>query len=250
VKIELLARWGEPEAGRFPRLRPWLLWKGSAPARWIWAPRASEEVKLLSESQTDQSRIKIKRLERYHSICYLRGALQLRSNCGYPCLCGGGLPAVPFSATSQTRRLQAEAAPAQTGSPRSAVLDCPPWEGWSEALIIVKPETVVSWHRGGFRRFWRWRSQRRRPGRPQVNAQIRQLIRHMKADNPTCGAPRIHGELLQFGFEISEPTVSRKRGINSQVPHPTSLVPQNVLCSEAQHDSLMRLDQWVAENGI
>jgi hypothetical protein len=83
------------------------------------------------------------------------------------------------------------------------------WEGWSEALIIVKPETVVSWHRAGFRRFWRWRSQRRRPGRPKVNEQIRQLIRRMKAENPTWGAPRIHGELLQLGFEISEPTVSR-----------------------------------------
>ena len=83
------------------------------------------------------------------------------------------------------------------------------WEGWSEALIIVKPETVVSWHRAGFRLFWRWQSQRRRAGRPKVNEQIRQLIRRMKAENPTWGAPRIHGELLQLGFEISEPTVSR-----------------------------------------
>src|SRR5215469_2508529 len=49
------------------------------------------------------------------------------------------------------------------------------WEGWSEALIIVKPETVVSWHRAGFRRLWRWRSQRRRPGRPKVHEQIRKL---------------------------------------------------------------------------
>src|SRR6516162_3326428 len=83
------------------------------------------------------------------------------------------------------------------------------WEGWSEALIIVKPETVVSWHRAGFRGVWRWRSQRRRPGRPQVNSQIRQLIRRMKAENPTWGAPRIHGELLQLGFDVSEPSVSR-----------------------------------------
>src|SRR5215470_2860380 len=83
------------------------------------------------------------------------------------------------------------------------------WEGWSEALIIVKPETVVSWHRAGFRLFWRCQSQRRRPGRPKVNEQIRQLIRRMKAENLTWGAPRIHGELLQLGFEISEPTVSR-----------------------------------------
>jgi len=79
----------------------------------------------------------IKRFGRYHSTCYLRGALQLRSNHGYPCLCDGGLPAYPFPATSQTRlgsrrsspanrRLEAEAAPAPTGSPRSAVLDCAP----------------------------------------------------------------------------------------------------------------------------
>src|SRR6516225_9770992 len=89
------------------------------------------------QNASTASRIKIKRLERYHSTCYLRGALQLRSNHGYPCLCSAGLPAVAFSATSETRPgsrrsspatrcLQAEAAPAQTGSPRSAVLDCPP----------------------------------------------------------------------------------------------------------------------------
>jgi putative transposase len=83
------------------------------------------------------------------------------------------------------------------------------WSGWAEALIIVKPETVVSWHRAGFRLFWRWRSSSRRPGRPKVSEEIRHLIRRMKVDNPTWGAPRIHGELLQLGFEISEPTVSR-----------------------------------------
>ena len=83
------------------------------------------------------------------------------------------------------------------------------WDGWSGALIIVTPETVVSWHRAGFRLFWRWRSRRRRPGRPKVMEEIRQLIQRMKAENPTWGAPRIHGELLQLGFEISEPTVSR-----------------------------------------
>ena len=77
------------------------------------------------------------------------------------------------------------------------------WLG--RALIIVKPETVVSWHRAGFRVFWQLRSRSRHPGRPKV----REQIRHMKEDNPTWGAPRIHGELLQLGFEISEPTVSR-----------------------------------------
>ena len=83
------------------------------------------------------------------------------------------------------------------------------YSGWAEALIIVKPETVVSWHRAGFRLFWRWRSRQRRPGRPKVDCEIRQLIRRMKAENPTWGAPRVHGELLQLRFKIAEPTVSR-----------------------------------------
>jgi len=83
------------------------------------------------------------------------------------------------------------------------------WPGWASALIIVKPETVVSWHRAGFRLFWQWRSRSSQPGRPKISREIRQLIRRMKADNPSWGAPRIHGELLQLGFEISEPTVSR-----------------------------------------
>lgn len=81
------------------------------------------------------------------------------------------------------------------------------YSGWAEALILVKPETVVSWHLAGFRLFWRWRSRQR--GRPKVTREIRELIRRMKADNPRWGAPRIHGELLQLGFEVSEPTVSR-----------------------------------------
>ena len=81
------------------------------------------------------------------------------------------------------------------------------YTGWAEALILVKPETVVSWHRAGFRLFWRWKS--RSAGRPKVSTEIRLLIRRMKDENPTWGAPRIHGELLQLGFEIAEPTVSR-----------------------------------------
>ena len=80
------------------------------------------------------------------------------------------------------------------------------WPGWAEALIMVKPETVVAWHRSGFRLFWRWRSRLRRRGRPKMSPEIRQLIRRMKTENSTWGAPRIHGELLQLGFEISEPT--------------------------------------------
>lgn len=83
------------------------------------------------------------------------------------------------------------------------------WPGWANALIIVKPDTVVTWHRAAFRLFWRWRSRPKRLGRPSVSVEIQQLIRRMKSENPSWGAPRIHGELRQLGFEVSEPTVSR-----------------------------------------
>jgi putative transposase len=83
------------------------------------------------------------------------------------------------------------------------------WTGWADALVLVKPDTVISWHRAGFRLFWRWRSRASRAGRPKVKQEIRELIRRIKAENPTWGAPRIHGELLLLGFDISEPTVSR-----------------------------------------
>ena len=97
---------------------------------------------------------------------------------------------------------------------------CRLWMDWRKALLIVKPETVVSWHRAGFRLFWRWRSRSRSCGRPRVEEEIWLLIRSMRKENPSWGAPRIHGELLQLGFEISEPTVSRylrslKRVLNS-----------------------------------
>src|SRR3954466_2998772 len=67
------------------------------------------------------------------------------------------------------------------------------WTNWSEALILVKPDTVVSWHRAGYRLFWTWRSRRQRVGRPQVAEEVRDLIRRMKRENPIWGAPRGHG---------------------------------------------------------
>src|SRR5215467_1577085 len=82
------------------------------------------------------------------------------------------------------------------------------WSRWAETLIVVKPETVVSWHRAGFRLYWRFLS-RRRSGRPRITSDLRALIRRMASDNPLWGAPRIHGELLKLGFEVSERTVSR-----------------------------------------
>jgi len=83
------------------------------------------------------------------------------------------------------------------------------WPAWNNVLVIVKPATVVSWHRAGFRLFWRLRSRPRSLGRPMINAEIRTLIRRMAKENPGWGAPRIHGELLKLGFDVSERTVSR-----------------------------------------
>src|ERR1700731_753758 len=75
------------------------------------------------------------------------------------------------------------------------------------ALAIVKPETVIKWHRAGFRSYWRWKS-RRRGGRPTV-AQIRKLIREMSIANQLSGAPQIHGELLKLGIDIGQTSVAK-----------------------------------------
>jgi len=76
------------------------------------------------------------------------------------------------------------------------------------AITVVKPETVLRWHRRGFRAYWRWKS-RRRGGRPRIDREIRDLIRQMNKENPLWGAPRIHSELLMLGIEVAESTVAR-----------------------------------------
>ena len=84
------------------------------------------------------------------------------------------------------------------------------WSGWRHALILVQPETVVRWHRAGFKAYWTWLSWHRvRPGRKRISAELCQLIFRMVAENPSWGAPRIHGELTMLGFDVSESTVSR-----------------------------------------
>jgi hypothetical protein len=82
------------------------------------------------------------------------------------------------------------------------------WPGWKQVLVIVKADTVVGWHRAGFRWYWRCRS-RRRPGRPRIGEQLRTLIRRLALENPSWGAPKIHGELLKLGFDLCERTVAR-----------------------------------------
>ena len=76
------------------------------------------------------------------------------------------------------------------------------------AITVVKPETVIRWHRRGFRAYWHWKS-RRRVGRPKIDREIRDLIRRMNHENPLWGAPRIHGELMMLGIEVAQSTVAR-----------------------------------------
>jgi putative transposase len=83
------------------------------------------------------------------------------------------------------------------------------WSDWRSVLVIVKPETVIGWHRQGFRLFWTWKIRRGRTGRPAVPLDVRDLIRRMSRENPTWGAPRIHGELLKLGIEIGETSVGK-----------------------------------------
>jgi hypothetical protein len=80
------------------------------------------------------------------------------------------------------------------------------WPRCLETMVLVKPATVVQWHRQGFRLYWRWRS---RPGRRPVGRETRKLIRQMCLANPLWGAPRIHGELLKLGIEVSQATVAK-----------------------------------------
>jgi transposase InsO family protein len=88
-----------------------------------------------------------------------------------------------------------------------------------QVLTIVRPETLVRWHRAGFRRYYRWKS-RPRGGRPQIETDLRALIRRMSIENPLWGAPRIHGELLKLGFEVAQSSVAKyiikRRGPPSQ----------------------------------
>src|SRR6266576_2383683 len=88
-----------------------------------------------------------------------------------------------------------------------------------QVLTIIRPETLVRWHRAGFRCYWRWKS-RPQGWRPQIDTELRVLIRRMRVENPLWGAPRIHGELLKLGFEVAQSSVAKymvkRRGPPSQ----------------------------------
>jgi putative transposase len=95
------------------------------------------------------------------------------------------------------------------------------WAGWKQALIVVTPETVVRWHRAGFRLYWKLISRvSEQVGRRRISKEVRELISRMVAENPTWGAPRINGELLMLGFDVSERTISRWMKRAPRYPEP------------------------------
>src|ERR1700739_4361475 len=91
------------------------------------------------------------------------------------------------------------------------------WPSLLDLSQVVKPETILRWHRSGFKAFWRWKS-RNKVGRPKVDREVRELIRRISRDNPLWGAPRIHGELLMLGFEVAQSTVSKYVGRGRKPP--------------------------------
>ena len=94
------------------------------------------------------------------------------------------------------------------------------WPAWQNTLVLVKPETVIRWHRNGFRYYWRWKSSAK-GGRPPIKREVRDLIHRMCRDNPTWGAPRIQSELALLGYSVAEATVAKYMVRSSRRPSPT-----------------------------
>ena len=92
------------------------------------------------------------------------------------------------------------------------------WPKWRQAVQIVTPATVVRWHRRAFAAYWHWNSRLRRVGRPPLAADLRALIRQLRAANPLWGAPRIHGELQKLGLDVSQATVAKYLGRRTGPP--------------------------------
>ena len=94
------------------------------------------------------------------------------------------------------------------------------WSGWRSALALVQPETVVRWHRQGFRLYWQWRS-RKKHGRPGVAREVRDLIRRLSRENQTWGVPRIKSELALLGYDVAESTVAKYKVRHRKPPSQT-----------------------------
>jgi hypothetical protein len=104
------------------------------------------------------------------------------------------------------------------------------WPGVVDSIAVIRPDTIVRWHRRGFRALWRWKS-RRRLGRPGIAKDVRALIREISSANPLWGAPRVHGELLKIGIEVSQSTVAKYM---SRTRRPPSQSWRTFLCNHAE----------------
>jgi putative transposase len=96
------------------------------------------------------------------------------------------------------------------------------WVDWRSSLLILKPETVICWHRKSFRMFRTWKVRRGQPGRPTVPKEVRKLIRKLSRENPLWGAPRIHGELVELGIDVGERSVGKYMPPHRNPPSQTS----------------------------
>jgi hypothetical protein len=152
-----------------------------------------------------------------HGYDPVRSRLPLLVPCSKPSVTGARACRI---ATSGDRLAPAAPSPTSAAFRRPAPLDLAlPSATAGPPLVLVKPATVVKWHRKGFQIYWRWRS--RCPGRPKTSHEICDLIRQMSLDNPLWGAPRVHGELLKLGIEVSQATVGRYLPRRPKAPSPT-----------------------------
>src|SRR5439155_1074586 len=120
------------------------------------------------------------------------------------------------------------------------------WARWRETLNVVRPETVIRWHRQGFRAFWNWKSRRGRTGRPPVDCEVAKLVRTMALANPLWRAPRIHGELLKLGLNISQRTVGRLMPRRAKPPSHLALdkdAPEPRAVESPAHGQVVALPQ-------
>jgi putative transposase len=170
-------------------------------ASWLWLPKTPSELKM------QRFRAIVRSWWYLDELSFRRpfrsGSLQFSN----PCRPAGGDP----RARHQLTILQKNAPPRlrlQRSDRLLWVVLSRWWPGWRSSLHIVRPDTVLAWHRRVFAWYWR-RKSRRRPGRPNVAADIRDLIRDMSQANPLWGAPRIHGELLKLGIEVAQSTVAK-----------------------------------------
>ncbi|MDO9069567.1 MAG: helix-turn-helix domain-containing protein [Deltaproteobacteria bacterium] len=96
------------------------------------------------------------------------------------------------------------------------------WPGWRRPLRLVKPETVIAWHRQLWRQWWRRKCRPGEPGRPRIPLELIELIRRISRENPTWGAPRIHGEVRMLGFEVCSAPPHPVAIATASLPHPPS----------------------------